>query len=158
GFDASAHTSEETIGAGLNVPRGIVRSVLVSGFFGWIMLAAIVLATPSVDSAAQQGDQAFQWIMQNVLPANTALALYAGIALAQYLCGLATVTSASRMAYAFARDGGLPFSHFMRHISPAHRVPAIAIWAVSILSVGFTIYTPVYSTITAACVIFIYIS
>src|SRR5215470_1860734 len=30
GFDASAHTSEETIGAGRSVPRGIVRSVLVS--------------------------------------------------------------------------------------------------------------------------------
>src|SRR6185295_12614574 len=43
GFDASAHTSEETVAAGVNVPRGIVRSVLVSGLFGWIMLCAIVL-------------------------------------------------------------------------------------------------------------------
>jgi hypothetical protein len=30
GFDASAHTSEETVGASHHVPRGIVRSVLVS--------------------------------------------------------------------------------------------------------------------------------
>src|SRR4051812_32546315 len=31
GFDASAHASEETVGAARSVPRGIVRSVLVSG-------------------------------------------------------------------------------------------------------------------------------
>ena len=29
GFDASAHAAEETVGASRNVPRGIVRSVLV---------------------------------------------------------------------------------------------------------------------------------
>ena len=38
GFDASAHTSEETVGAAHHVPRAIVRSVLVSGVFGWMML------------------------------------------------------------------------------------------------------------------------
>ncbi|MFM8327716.1 MAG: amino acid permease, partial [Pirellulaceae bacterium] len=34
GFDASAHTSEETVSAAVNVPRGIVRSVAVSALFG----------------------------------------------------------------------------------------------------------------------------
>jgi amino acid transporter len=34
----------------------------------------------------------------------------------------------------------------------------VSIWAVATLSVLFTVYTPVYSTITAACVIFLYIS
>src|SRR5262245_17042302 len=59
GFDASAHTSEETVGAAWHVPRGIVRSVLVSGVFGWVMLAAVVLAMPAPDEAARQGDGAF---------------------------------------------------------------------------------------------------
>ena len=49
--------------------------------------------------------------------------------MAQYLCGLATVTSASRMAYAFARDGGLPFSSAVRWVCPRRRSPAVAIWA-----------------------------
>ena len=34
GFDASAHTSEETIDASRSVPRGMVNSVLYSGIFG----------------------------------------------------------------------------------------------------------------------------
>ena len=40
GFDASAHAAEETVGASANVPRGIVRSVMVAGLAGWAMLAA----------------------------------------------------------------------------------------------------------------------
>ena len=38
------------------------------------------------------------------------------------------------------------------------RTPAVAIWAVSFAAVLFTLYTPVYATITAVCVIFLYIS
>ncbi len=158
GFDASAHTSEETIGAAQEVPKGILNSVLWSGVFGWAMLAAIVLAFPSMNDAAAQGANVFFWMMDNVLPAPVKIALYLGIGLSQYLCGLATVTSASRMTFAFARDGGLPASSRLRTISHRYRTPVIAIWAISILAVLFTIYTPVFSTIISVCVIFLYIS
>ena len=158
GFDASAHTSEETIAAARQVPKGIVNSVFWSGVFGWAMLAAVVLAMPNMNDAAAQGTNAFFWTMDNVLPDPVKFALYIGIGLSQYLCGLATVTSASRMAFAFARDGGLPASGSLRSVSRKYRTPVVAIWAVSILAVAFTVYTPVYSTITAVCVIFLYIS
>jgi amino acid transporter len=158
GFDASAHTAEETIGAAVNVPRGIARSVLVSGVFGWIMLAALVAAAPDLDAAAAKGGDAFSFIIGAVLPGPLAVALSAGIATAQYLCGLATVTSVSRMAYAFARDGGLPFSGALRRVSPLHKTPVYAIWATALLSIAFTVYTPVYSTIAAVCTIFLYLS
>ncbi len=155
GFDASAHTSEETIGAAHNVPRGIVRSVLVSGVAGWVMLCAIVLAAPDVNEAAGQGGGAFFWIMNKAVPQPWANLLFAGISLAQYFCGLATLTSASRMAFAFARDGGLPAA--LRRVSPSARTPSFAIWAVATLAVVFVLVVP-YITIAAVCVIFLYIS
>jgi amino acid transporter len=158
GFDASAHTSEETVGAARHVPQGIVRSVLVSGAFGWVMLSAFVLAIPDMDKAAAQGDGVFHGIMEDLFPPVLRVPLYIGIGLAQYLCGLATVTSASRMAFAFARDGGLPFSATLRQVSDLYRTPVNSIWAVSIASVLFAVYTPVYSTIITACTIFLYIS
>ena len=158
GFDASAHAAEETVGASAIVPRGIVRSVLVSGIAGWVLLGAVVLAAPSLSEAAAQGEGAFLWIMRGVLPRPLTVALCAGIVVAQYLCGLATVTSASRMAYAFARDGGLPFSTAVRWVCPRRRSPAVAIWVVAAVSVLFTVHTPVYSTITAVCTIFLYLS
>ncbi len=158
GFDASAHAAEETISAAESVPRGIVRSVLVSGVAGWILLCVVVLAAPSLPAAAAQGEEAFLAIMNGVLPRPLVFALVAAIVLAQYLCGLATVTSASRMAFAFARDGGLPFSHAVRWVCPKRRSPAVAIWLVAAASTLFTIHTPVYATITAVCTIFLYIS
>lgn len=158
GFDASAHVSEETVGASASVPRGIVRSVLVSGVAGWVLLSAAVLAAPSLPDAAARGEGAFLWIVRGVLPHALAVALCAGIVVAQYLAGLATVTSASRMAYAFARDGGLPFAAAVRWVCPRRKSPAVAIWAVAVVSVLFTLHTPVYSTITAVCTIFLYVS
>lgn len=158
GFDASAHTSEETIGAAVNVPKAILRAVLYSGIFGWLMLIAVVLAAPDLGLAASKGSNAFYSILDSTLAPTIKISLYIGIALAQYLCGLATVTSASRMTYAFARDGGLPASSTLRTVSPAYRSPVAAVWTVALLSIAFTIYTPVYSTITAVCTIFLYIS
>ena len=158
GFDASAHTAEETIDARRGIPRGMINAVLWSGIFGFVMLGAVIVAIPDLDKAAGQGSGSFFWIVGQVVPEPFRLILFIIIALSQYFCGLATVTSASRMIFAFARDGGLPFSRALRHISPTHRTPVTAIWVGSVLSVLFTIYTPVYTTIAAVCVIFLYIS
>jgi amino acid transporter len=158
GFDASAHTAEETVGAAVNAPRGIVRSVLVSGVFGWVMLCAVVLAIPDCDEAARKGPGAFYWIVGQVLPGWLGAVLYAGIGLAQCLCGLAALTSISRMAYAFARDGGLPFSHLLRRVSRRRRTPSAAIWVAAAVVLLFTVYTPVYDTIAAAAAVFLYVS
>ena len=158
GFDASAHTAEETIGASRAIPKGMIHSVLWSGVFGWLMLSAIVLAAPSIEKAAGQGAGSFVWIMGQVVPLPLRVLLFILIGVSQYLCGLATVTSTSRMVYAFARDGGLPWSNALKRISPKFRTPVPAIWTVAILMIGFTVYTPVYTTIAAVCAIFLYVS
>lgn len=158
GFDASAHVSEETIGAAENVPRGIVRSVLVSGIAGWLMLVAITVALPDVSQGVERGSGVFHWLVTTTVTPWWGQVLFAAIGVAQYLCGLATVTSASRMAFAFARDGGLPGSLWLKRIDPNHRTPVAAIWTVSVAAIAFTLYTPVYSTITAVCTILLYLS
>jgi amino acid transporter len=157
GFDASAHTAEETVGAAEAVPRGIVRSVVVSGIFGWLLLIALVIAAPDLDQAVRQGAMAFFWITDQVLPAWLNVLLLIAITFAQYCCGLAMVTSASRMVFAFARDGGLPASPFLRHVCPRFRTPSRAVWVAASLAVAFTALVP-YITITAVAVIFLYIS
>lgn len=158
GFDASAHVSEETEDAARNVPRGIVRSVWVSAVVGWLMLCAAVLAMRDPDAVAGKGEQAFVFTMGDVFPRWLYLALCGGIVLAQYLCGLATVTSASRMAFAFARDGGLPFSAWVRHVSPRFRTPPVAVWLVATAAVLFTAYAEAYTTIAASAAVLLYVS
>lgn len=156
GFDGSAHTSEETVNAAVNVPKGIMRSVYISGIFGFVMVASFVIALPTVEEGAKQGGNIFFWLMDTVIPAWLRGPLKIGIVLSNYLCGLACVTSTSRMIYAFARDGGLP--RFLRVVSPSHLVPVAAIWFGGACSVLCTLYAPAYTTLTVACVIMIYIS
>jgi amino acid transporter len=158
GFDASANTAEETVGAAMRVPRGIIQAVAVSGVAGWIMLCAVVAAIPDLDRAAALGPGAFTWTVGAVLPRPLAYFILAGIAVAQYLCGLAAVTSASRIAYAFARDGGLPASKALGRVSDRYRAPTMAIWTVALAAALATVYTPIYETMAAVAAILLYIS
>ena len=128
GYDASAHTSEETKRAAHSVPRGIVSSILWSSLAGWIMLCAFVLMIPDMAEAAKQGWNVFFWAIDAKMNPVFAKLLYIAIFISQWLCGLATVTSVSRMIFAFSRDGGLPFSKALASVSKAHRTPVSAIW------------------------------
>jgi amino acid transporter len=158
GFDASANTAEETVGAALRVPRGILGAVAVSGAAGWVMLCAVVIAAPDLERAAAMGASSFGWIVGGILPRGLAYFVYVGIAVAQYLCGLAAVTSASRLAYAFARDGLLPLSSRLKVVSDRYRTPTFAIWTVALAAALATVYTPVYEIMAAAAAILLYIS
>jgi amino acid transporter len=157
GFDASAHTSEETVGASVNVPRGIVRSVVISALFGWFMISALLLAIPNLQEAANQGSAVVPWILRKTLPGPLCTALIIGIVLAQYLCGLAALTSTSRMTFAFARDGGLPFSGWLRRVDPNTQSPSIAVWSSGILSALLVVLLR-YETIAAIGTVFLYCS
>jgi amino acid transporter len=158
GFDASAHTAEETQDAARAVPRGIITSVAWSALFGWLMLSAFVLAIPNMDKAAASGWSVFFVTLDAVLPASFKQILYVLIFVSQFACGLATVTSASRMIYAFARDGGLPASNVLKRVHPGYRTPVAAIWTAAIISIAFTLYTPAYATIVSVTVIFLFMS
>jgi amino acid transporter len=159
GFDASAHTSEETVHAQSAVPKGMLNAVFWSGLCGYVMVCAFVLAMPNVIDGAKQGANVFTWIMAgSPMPATLKNFLLVGIVLANYLCGLAGLTSTSRMVFAFSRDGGLPASHFLRHVSHKYRTPAHAVWIAALLAFAVTLYTPAFTTLAAGCAVFLYLS
>ncbi|RJG44013.1 MULTISPECIES: amino acid permease [unclassified Mesorhizobium] len=166
GYDASAHTSEETLKAAHSVPRAMIGSVLWSALFGYIMLCAFVLMLPSMDEAAKQGWNVFFWAMDTQVHPVVKDILYFAIFISQWLCGLATVTSVSRMIFAFSRDGGLPGSKALAKVSPTYRTPVAAIWTGSVLAVLFVWgsslvsigETPVYTIVVACTVIFLFFS
>jgi amino acid transporter len=136
----------------------MLRSVYLSGLVGWLMVASFVIAMPSTTDAAKHGGDVFAWLMKEVLPGGLGKLLWVSIVVSNYLCGLACMTSASRMIYAFARDGGLPASRALKRVSPRWKTPVTAIWTTAVLGVVCALYAPVYSTLTTACVVFLYIS
>ncbi len=159
GFDASAHVSEETVDARRAVPRGMVSAVLYSAIFGYIMVCSFVLAMQSPPTAAKDGANVFFNLLGGLpVPAVLKDVLYIAIVLANYLCALAGLTSTSRMTFAFARDGGLPASRILRHVSATYRTPVAAIWLVAVVSTLVTLYSSAFSVLATGCAVFLYLS
>lgn len=167
GYDASAHTSEETVQASRSVPKAIVQSVVISSLAGWVLLSAIVIAIPDLAVGASQGWSVFFATMTAIMPGWLVNILYLLILIAQLLCGLATVTSTSRMIYAFSRDGGLPVgSKTLASVSKRFRTPVAAIWTGAILEILFVWMaqtvsiggTNIYTIVVNATLIFLFLS
>jgi amino acid transporter len=159
GFDGSAHTSEETVNARINVPRGIINSIVWSMIFGLAMACSFILAMPDpAKAAADGGNVVFNLMASLQIPVALKDVLYIGIVLANFLCALAGVTSTSRMIYAFARDGGLPGSNVLKHVDHKHRSPVAAIWFTVAVSIAATLYSPAFAALAAGCAMFLYIS
>jgi amino acid transporter len=167
GYDASAHTSEETKNAAMAVPKGIVSAVLWSSLVGWVMICAIMLAIPDLDAGAAQGWGVFYETMNALVPDTLRTVIYLGILIAQLLCGLATVTSASRMLFAFARDDGMPVaSKALASVSPKFRTPVVAIWTSSILCILYVFAaqfvsvggTNLYTIVVNSTLVFLFLS
>jgi amino acid transporter len=159
GYDASAHTSEETHNAQVNVPKGMWTAVLVSWTAGFIMVATFVLVLPSVTDGAAQGWNSFYWMYEgsHMAPAVRAF-LSIGIVLSNFLCALAGMTSTSRMMYAFARDGGLPASGLLARVSTTFRTPTYAIWTTAVIALASTVYGGAFVVLATGCAVFLYLS
>lgn len=157
GFDASAHTAEETHDAALNVPKGIVSSVLWSGLFGYALVATFVLVMPNLGEGIAQGSGFFAALLGN-LPAPVRFGLAIALFLANYLCALACLLSTSRMVFAFARDGGLPASARLAKVEPVQGAPVAAIWSAAVAAIAMTLYAEAFAVLATACAVFLYVS
>jgi amino acid transporter len=157
GFDASAHTAEETRDAAKNVPKGIISSVLWSVLFGYVMVCSFVLVMPDLTAGMKMGTGFFEAILA---PIPTALRVTIEVLMffINFVCGLAAVTSCSRMMYAFARDGGLPGSRWLKQVHHVQRTPGTAIWVTAVLAISITLYGDAFTVLSAGSAVFLFIS
>lgn len=126
GYDASAHASEETKDAARAAPRGILTAIIASAIAGYVMLIAVTLAIPSLPETVAAKNPFIHILEKSMGSLGTALVWLAVAAM--WFCGLASVTSNSRMLYAFARDGGLPASKQLASVSPKWKTPHVGVW------------------------------
>ena len=163
GFDASAHVSEETHSAATNAPKGIVNSVIVSIFAGWILLVAVTAAIQNYTAELNSptGLPAAQ-IFVDAAGSKAGLFLILICGVAQYFCGMASVTANSRMSYAFSRDGALPGSRLWSKVNSRTGTPTNSIWLCTvcalILASPALKSTTAYLAVTSIAVIGLYIA
>lgn len=158
GYDASAHTSEETLDPQVRAPWGVFLSVAISGIFGYILLALVTMSIKNPLAVAQSGDNAFMTVIQQAVGGTIGQAILWLVTIAMWFCGLSAITSASRIVFAFSRDNGLPFSKLWAKVSPRYHTPAAAIWLVSGIAFLSSLSDNVYAIVTSLSVIGLYSS
>ena len=162
GFDASAHMAEETHQASRMAAVGMYMSVVASVVFGFILLVAVTFAIPSTQGALDNIGAVVPWIWRTSMGENWSDALLAICVVAQFFCLTASTTSASRMMFAFSRDGAVPGHGLWRRVS-RRRVPVYSVFAIGVLSGALMIpaiwnYLVGYAAGTAIAVIGLYIA
>jgi amino acid transporter len=157
GYDASAHVAEETVMARLNSAWGVFLSVAVSAIVGYVVLMALTWTIPNGDIAATVADpysvlyiayQNLSLFMANVV----GVIIFGGM----WLCGLSSITSMSRMWFAFGRDGGMPFAKVFCEINPKWRTPVKSIIITTIMAILSVIYSAAYWVVIAISTITLY--
>jgi amino acid transporter len=101
------------------------------------------------------------YILESRLSYVLGTLLFAVIAVAQLFCGMSSVTSNSRMIYAFSRDGAVPFHNLWHHLDKG-RTPRNAILLAVVCSFILAIPTvfnyTAYAAVTSIATIGLYIA
>ncbi|KAF2667151.1 amino acid transporter [Microthyrium microscopicum] len=113
GPDGAAHMAEEVHDASRTVPRVMISTVILNGVLGFVAVVTFCFCITDLPAAlmtttgypfievfyATTGSKAGTIVMSVIL------------ILLLICCGISQLATASRQAFAFARDDGLPFPH-----------------------------------------------
>ncbi|KAG9448994.1 hypothetical protein H6P81_008959 [Aristolochia fimbriata] len=136
GYDASANMTEETKNADKNGPRGIISAIGISILVGWAYLLGVTFAVTNIPNLLNPENDAGGYAIAEIFYQSFKSRFGSGIggiiclgvvAVAVYFCGMSSVTSNSRTAYAFSRDGAMPFSWLWHRVNKQD-VPIYAVW------------------------------
>ncbi|GAB4840338.1 Mitochondrial branched-chain amino acid (BCAA) aminotransferase [Ancistrocladus abbreviatus] len=142
GYDASAHMTEETKSADKNGPKGIISAIGISIVVGWGYILGITFAVTNIPYLLSTDNDAGGYAIAEIfyLAFKSRYGTGVGgivclgiVAVAIFFCGMSSVTSNSRMAYAFSRDGAMPFSALWHKVNK-QEVPVNAVWASAFIS------------------------
>jgi amino acid transporter len=136
GFDASAHLSEETEAASDSAAKGIWKSIAYSAIGGWVLLLALLFAVQDAGAVTADINKGFYGsdvILSQALGDTSHMIVIAISAFGQLFCTIACLTSASRMTFAFSRDGAIPGSKLWSKVN-ATKVPANAVMFVAVIA------------------------
>ncbi|CAL4911753.1 unnamed protein product [Urochloa decumbens] len=142
GYDASAHMTEETKNADRNGPIGIISAIGISLIVGWGYILGITFAVKDIPYLLSPDNDAGGYAIAEVFylafksrygnGVGGIICLWI-VAIAIYFCGMGSVTSNSRMTYAFSRDGAMPLSSLWHKVNK-QEVPINAVWLSAFIS------------------------
>lgn len=129
GSDSAVHLAEELKDASRQLPKAMLCMALTNYFLGFVMLLAFVFVVGNVEEVlASPIGQPFIQVIWNVTQSRGPTVALVAIIIFFFLFTAVNVnTTASRQIWAFARDGGLPFSPWIKYVSPYLHIPVNAV-------------------------------
>ncbi|KAJ6023847.1 hypothetical protein N7540_004644 [Penicillium herquei] len=126
-FDSVIHMVEEIPDPRRNAPRVIWMAVLFGAITGFIFMVVCLGCIQSVANVTNANLPFMELLIETIgLKGGAVLiALFIFNGLGQ---GVSVLTTASRLTWGFARDGGLPWSRYFSHVDPVWQVPARSLW------------------------------
>lgn len=119
GYDASGHVAEETKGASRNAARGLFWSAACSAFFGIPIVILFLFTAPDVDTlfgGSFGGPQPFVSIYAAALGQGGHIFMNIVSIVGLLLNTSVAAVAASRLVFAVARDGVLPWSNWIAKV------------------------------------------
>lgn len=131
GYDSPFHLSEECSNAAVAAPKAIVLTATCGGVIGFLFMLAISYTLYDLDEIAAdpQGlGQPFVTYLSQIMDKKLVNTATAFTAISGYFMGCSCLFAASRVTYAYSRDGIFPLSNIWKKVNKTTQTPVNAVW------------------------------
>lgn len=133
-FDAALHIIEELPNPRTNAPRVVWLSVVIGAITGFLFLVVCLFTIQDLNAVLNSpSGLPFIELVQETIGTRGGCALIALFVFNGLGQGVSVATTASRLTWSFARDGGMPFSNYFAYVDRTWKVPARALWCQGVL-------------------------
>jgi amino acid transporter len=133
-FDSVIHMAEEIPAPRKNVPRIIYWAVIMGAVTGGLFMVVCLFCIQDLNNVLNTATGLpFVQLCIDTIGLQGSVALIILFLINGLGQGVSVMTTASRLTWGFARDGGLPFSQYFSKVDPVWKVPARALWGEGIL-------------------------
>ncbi|MEW2548505.1 amino acid permease [Streptomyces sp. NPDC047002] len=161
GFDTASSLGEESRNPSRNAPRAILRALIASFVIGGLILLFALLAVPDLNSSRLSTD-GLQFVVLSTLGSSVGQAVLWCVFIAITVCELAVHTAGIRLAFAMARDNGLPASSAVAKVSPRFQTPIVPAVVIGLVAIGILVLNidqpQIFSVVTSIAIIMIYLA
>jgi len=121
-YSGAVHMSEEVRNAAIVIPKIIVQTIVINGGLAFVFVLVLLFCIGDVTAALHTSTHypIIQIFYSTTGSVPAATAMMSLITIIGVTSSLGVVASVSRLTWAFARDGGLPFSTFFAKVSSSH--------------------------------------
>lgn len=140
GFEACGDVAEETPNPGVAIPRAMRLTIYVGGGAAMFVCLALLLAIPDLAKALSgQYTDPVAAILTSALGETGFRVVVAVVLVSFFSCLLSLQAAASRLLYAYARDGMIVGSARLAKLSPNTHVPVRALVVAGIAPAGIAV-------------------